>query len=120
MLPCNGTESVNCTYFPFLYAVPDIMGNSLGLLPPANEVWGKVMFSQVFVCPQGEGFGFPARITGGIGLHPGGGGPDVMGVCIQGEGAGCKGGLHPGRRGCASKGRGSASMGVVGETPHQN
>ena len=23
------------------------------LLPPANEVWGKVMFSQVFVRPQG-------------------------------------------------------------------
>ena len=25
------------------------------LQPPANEVWGKVMFSQMFVCPQ-EGF----------------------------------------------------------------
>ena len=25
------------------------------LRPPANEVWGKVMFSQTFVCPQ-EGF----------------------------------------------------------------
>ena len=24
------------------------------LLPPANQVWGKVMFSQVFVCPQGS------------------------------------------------------------------
>ena len=24
------------------------------LLPPANKVWGKVMFSQVFVCPRGE------------------------------------------------------------------
>ena len=23
------------------------------VLPPANEVWGKVMFSQVFICPQG-------------------------------------------------------------------
>ena len=23
------------------------------LLPPANGIWGKVMFSQVFVCPQG-------------------------------------------------------------------
>ena len=23
------------------------------LLPPANEVWDKVIFSQVFVCPQG-------------------------------------------------------------------
>ena len=23
------------------------------ILPPVNEVWGKVMFSEVFVCPQG-------------------------------------------------------------------
>ena len=27
--------------------------DTLTLLPPANEVWGKVMFSQVFVCAQG-------------------------------------------------------------------
>ena len=26
-------------------------------LPPANEVCGKAMFSQVFVCPWGEGRG---------------------------------------------------------------
>ena len=24
-------------------------------LPPSNEVWGKVMFSQVFICPRGGG-----------------------------------------------------------------
>ena len=34
------------------------------LLRPANEVWGKVMFLQVFVCPGGGGVGFPACITG--------------------------------------------------------
>ena len=28
------------------------------LLPPANEVWGKVIFSQASVCPQG---GLPDR-----------------------------------------------------------
>ena len=30
------------------------------LLPPANEVWGKVMFSQVFVCPQRGGGWLPS------------------------------------------------------------
>ena len=30
------------------------------LLPPANEVWGKVIFSQASVCPQGGG-GLPDR-----------------------------------------------------------
>ena len=29
-------------------------GPCVQFLPPANEVWGKVMFSQVFVCPQGD------------------------------------------------------------------
>ena len=27
-----------------------------------NEVWGKVMFSQVFACPRGMRVGFPACI----------------------------------------------------------
>ena len=43
-------------------------------LPPVNDVWGKVLFSQVFLCPQGGG-----------GLYLGGGG------------------LHTGRRGSASR-----------------
>ena len=30
--------------------------NNTVLLRPANEVWGKVMFSQVFVCSQGDVF----------------------------------------------------------------
>ena len=42
-------------------------------LPPANEVWSKVMFSQMFVCPQ-RGVGFPACITGHM----------TRGACIQG------------------------------------
>ena len=34
-------------------------------LPPPNEVWGRVMFSQVFIRPPGGGlFFFPACITG--------------------------------------------------------
>ena len=38
------------------------------LLPPANEVWGKVMFSQVYVCPHGGGgsaFGGGGSASGG-------------------------------------------------------
>ena len=35
-------------------------------LPPANEVWGKIMFSQVFVCPRGCLLNPPCRQTGGI------------------------------------------------------
>ena len=58
------------------------------LLPPANEVWGKVIFSQVFVCPQGVGFstcitGYMTRGPASSGVLP------LAGVCIQG-------GLHPG------------------------
>ena len=39
------------------------------LLPPANEVWGTVLLSQVFVCPWG------VCIQGG--LHPGASAPGV-------------------------------------------
>ena len=51
------------------------------LLPPANEVWGKVMLSQVFVCPQG-----------GVCIQ---GGSASRVICTQGV---CMGGLHPGGR----------------------
>ena len=61
----------------------------LQLLQPANEVWGKVMFSRVFVCPRGEGGYFPSMHNrshdqGGGGLHPGGGGSASRGsgFCI--------------------------------------
>ena len=51
------------------------------LLPPANEVWGKIIFSQASVILSTErGGGFPACITGHM----------TSGVCIQ------RGGLHPG------------------------
>ena len=45
-----------------------IVEDCMYLLPPANEVWGKVMFSQVFVCPMGGGgrVSVPACITGGF------------------------------------------------------
>ena len=36
----------------------DPFSNYQALLPSANEVWGKVMFSQVFVYPAGRGFVF--------------------------------------------------------------
>ena len=53
-------------------------------LPSANEVWGKVMFSQVFVCPRGEGrVGFPACITGHMTSIGGWGGAASRGVCLQ-------------------------------------
>ena len=43
-------------------------------LQPANEVWGKVMFSQVFVCPHGVASQHASQVTwpasGGGGLLP--------------------------------------------------
>ena len=48
------------------------------LLPPANEVWGKVMFLHLSVCSWGEGF----CIQGG--LHPWGSASKC--VCIGGKG----------------------------------
>ena len=33
------------------------VGASALFLLPANKIWGKVMFSQVFVCPQWGGVG---------------------------------------------------------------
>ena len=56
---------------------------------PRTKFWGKAIFSQVFVCPQGEGLP-----TGG-GLHQGGlpGGSPSSG----GGGPAYRGGLDPGR-----------------------
>ena len=64
------------------------------LLPPANEVWGKVMFSQVFVCPQGGWLAsqhaskvtWPGGSASGGVLHPRGLQPGLSAsrrVCIQ-------------------------------------
>ena len=67
------------------------------LLPPANEVWDKVMFSQAFVCPHWMGVlasQHASQVTwpGDGGLHPGesaSGGSASRKAYIQG-------GLHPG------------------------
>ena len=71
-----------------------ILGLHHTYLPPSNEVWGKVLFSQVFACPQGRkglSTGW-SLLTGG--LHPGG--------CLQGglpRGSASSGGLYPGSGG---------------------
>ena len=51
-------------------------------LPFANEVWGKVMFSQVFVCPRGGGGGegwLPGMHHRSHDQHRGGGGLHLEG-----------------------------------------
>ena len=63
-------------------------------LPPENEVWGKVMFSQVFFCPQG---GSASR-----------GSASGRGDCIQEGGLHLGGGLHP---------EGGLHLGGLGRTP---
>ena len=56
--------------------------------PPANKVWGKVIFTQAPVILSGGGGGFPACITCYMtgGLHP------KEGVCIGGRGSAPGGG----------------------------
>ena len=44
--------------------------NSLGFLPPANEVWGKVIFSQACVIPSDHGGGGRVCIWEGVGQTP--------------------------------------------------
>ena len=55
-------------------------------LPPANEVWGKVMFSQVFVCPREGGWLPRIRSYMTRGHLPPPGGSASEGVCIRGGG----------------------------------
>ena len=78
---------------------------SLLLLPPENEVWGKVMFSHLSFCSQGQVVGFPAYIPGHMTRRRGSASSGVCfwgrRVCIQDLG------------GSASRGRGSASRGKV-------
>ena len=67
----------------------------LTFLPPANEVWGKVICLQVCVCPQGVGVAGP----GGL---PGPGGAWSRGMpCPGGGGAWSQGGLVPGEVGAS-------------------
>ena len=79
-------------------------------LPATNEVWSKVVFSQVFVCQLG-GVGFTVCITGHMreGLPPGG--SASRGVCLQGGLP--PGGLPPGV--CLQGG----VCNHVGQTPYQ-
>ena len=44
----------------------------LTFLPPANELWGKVMFSHAFVCPRG------VSASGSRGVYSGSGGGGVV------------------------------------------
>ena len=63
-------------------------------LPPVNEVWGKVMFSQVFAYPRGGGV---------LPLNPGGCLPLGLGVCVYLWVWGCaleSEGVPLGLRGC--------------------
>ena len=58
------------------------------LLPPASEGWGKVVFSQVSVCPQGEGEGLPREDRGTPLPRPGPGwlsGADDMSLAFTQE-----------------------------------
>ena len=91
------------------------------LLPPANEVWGKVTFSQACVIPSvrgwGVGVGLPACITGHMTREFASGGSASRGVCIWGDASGGMhlGGLHP--RISVSKGLNPAGL---GQTPCWN
>ena len=51
------------------------------MLPPANEVWGKVKFSQAFVCPRGSASGS----RGCLPLDQGGCLPLGLGVYASGS-----------------------------------
>ena len=68
-----------------------ILGLDHTYLPPANEFWGKVMFSWVFVCPRGRGlstgWGLPrGSASGGWGSASGG-----WGSASRGEESASKG-----------------------------
>ena len=71
---CNGHSTSGC------HGDKSFCFHLIVFLPPANKIWGKVMFSHLCVI----------LFTGGGGLHPKGSASG--GVCIQG-------GLHPGEFG---------------------
>ena len=81
--------------------------HSITLLPPINEVWGKIICLQVCVCPQG-GCLVPGGAWSRGSLVPGGSGPRGVpgsGGCLVPEG-GCLilGGLVLGGGGAWSQG----------------
>ena len=62
--------------------------NQGSLLPPGNEVWGKVMFSQASVIPSARKGWLPSihhRSHDQGGLHPGGGGMPPGGSASRGS-----------------------------------
>ena len=69
---------------------------SRNVFQPANEVWGKAMFSQVFVCPLG------VCLQGG--LHP-------ASICLQGS---ASGDWDFPQRGFASRGSAYGGLPTVG------
>ena len=67
--------------------------NSVYLLPPANEVWGKVICLQVCVCPQGGACSRGVVLSRGL---PGLGRPGPGGCLVETpQTATAAGGTHP-------------------------
>ena len=95
----------------------------MSLIPPANEVFGKVMFSQMFVCPQGC---LPTGVSAYMGcLHPGVQGVSAYRECLPTGSVGLQGQSPSGGRGSAYRGslhrgggRGYASRGL-GRSPRE-
>ena len=88
MISSNYCGKISFTRGKILQEEITSLGGSCGeFLPSANEVWGKVMFSEAFVCPR-RGVGVSVR--GGLclrGLCPGGAGsthPTGMLSFVQG------------------------------------
>ena len=105
MVPCYRQSIHNLRYQFKTFPRVQLHWAKTKFLPPANEVWGMVMFSQVFICPWGGGF--PACITGHItgkgGCLHRGGGIFIQGVSIQGSalgGSASRRGLHDPRGVC--------------------
>ena len=76
----------SCT---FLFPLKFSTYNHVYLLPPANEVWGKVIFSQasVILSKRGLASQHASQVTGPRGLHLGGcirGSASTRGACIRG------------------------------------
>ena len=55
ILKYNAEEARNLKAYGELPDHGKLRKDNVTLLPPANDVWGKVIISQAFVCPQGGG-----------------------------------------------------------------
>ena len=65
ILKYNAEEARNLKAYGELPDHGKLKKYNVTLLPPANDVWGKVIFSQASVCPQGGVWQTPL-----IGIHP--------------------------------------------------